>query len=255
MNNQTNRSSQKRKRITNTGDSYFDHAISQIVLCGILLVAVLLIRLIGGDWYLSVRSQYQNTFGDVTSAEEVTNPKNVVTPTAMNVTQTVFSPLAVDSSYGDSVDDSSALPKTESLLLSTGMPKSNINEMAIPVSGRITSPFGYRIHPIHGTRLFHQGVDIGADEGDPIVAALPGRVQESNYNDSYGNYVILDHGGGLKTVYAHCQQRLIETGQRVNKGETIALVGTTGVSTGPHLHFEVRRGEYRIDPTWVVDFL
>jgi hypothetical protein len=129
--------------------------------------------------------------------------------------------------YGDSKDDVLAVDHQDKpTVLGTSFQNNTQNQtMCVPVAGEITSPFGYRIHPIYGTKLFHNGVDIGADSGTPIVAALSGTVVTADYNDSYGNYMILDHGGGFSTVYAHCSQLLAEKGQVVEKATPIALVG------------------------------
>ena len=119
--------------------------------------------------------------------------------------------------------------------------------MAWPVSGggRVTSSFGYRIHPILKEKKLHTGMDIAAPSGTGIFAANDGRVIFAGTKGSYGKAVIVDHGGGIVTLYAHCSSILVSDGQDVKKGETIAKVGSTGYSTGPHLHFEVRvNGDY-----------
>ncbi len=117
--------------------------------------------------------------------------------------------------------------------------KANLS-MIWPVQGRITSYFGNRIHPILGYARFHAGIDIAAGYGTPIGAAEDGRVLVARHDSGYGNYVVLDHGGGISTVYAHCETLLVKVGQEVTRGQVIAKVGSTGLSTGPHLHFEVR---------------
>lgn len=227
---------------------------AQIIVCVLALLAVGCIRLVGGDLYRNVRDKYMELFCEPTSVSEVVDPPKTptTTPTATTMATSSFVsslPVAEEES-GDAADDSLAV-KEEALLLTATT--SNQNQMTVPVKGRVTSPFGYRIHPIYGTRLFHNGVDIGADSGTPIVAALDGVVEKADYNDSYGYYVIINHGKDLKTVYAHCSTLQVEAGQEVTRGSTIALVGSTGVSTGPHLHFEVRRGEYKVNPAWLVD--
>ncbi|MEG0392046.1 MAG: peptidoglycan DD-metalloendopeptidase family protein [Anaerovoracaceae bacterium] len=109
----------------------------------------------------------------------------------------------------------------------------------------VTSPFGYRIHPIFGTSKLHTGIDIGAPHGAKIVASKSGRVIMANNTDGYGNKVLIDHGGGEVTLYAHCSGFAVSAGQTVSQGQTIAYVGSTGNSTGAHLHFEVRiNGNY-----------
>ena len=114
--------------------------------------------------------------------------------------------------------------------------------------GIITSAFGYRIHPITGAEGVHTGLDIGAPEGDPVYAAFYGTVAETGEGEEYGKYVILAHGGGLRTLYAHCSAILAQEGMVLRPGDVITRVGSTGNSTGPHLHFEVRLGSLRCDP-------
>ena len=117
-----------------------------------------------------------------------------------------------------------------------------------PAEGPITSPYGYRVHPIFGTLRFHSGIDIGAYYGSSILAADSGIVIEAGWIGGYGNTVMIDHGGGYSTLYGHCSQLYVRIGQMVNQGEPIAAVGSTGNSTGPHLHFEVRINGDPVDP-------
>lgn len=111
--------------------------------------------------------------------------------------------------------------------------------MSWPCRGPITSPFGYRTHPIFGTTIFHAGIDIGVDYGTPIHAADSGVVVYSGWISGYGNAVIIDHGGGVSTLYGHNQSLAVSEGQSVSKGSVVAYAGSTGNSTGPHCHFEV----------------
>lgn len=120
--------------------------------------------------------------------------------------------------------------------------------MGWPCSGPITSPFGYRTHPIFGTTIFHAGIDIGVDYGTPIHAADSGVVVYSGWISGYGNAVIIDHGGGISTLYGHNQSLAVSEGQSVSKGSVIAYAGSTGNSTGPHCHFEVDVNGSPVDP-------
>lgn len=115
-------------------------------------------------------------------------------------------------------------------------------KMAKPVSGRITSPFGNRVHPIYGTKKFHAGVDIAAPTGTPVSAAQGGTVSYASRMDGYGNVIFVDHPDGSQTRYAHLSSIGVTKGQKVDVGSNIGKVGSTGNSTGPHLHFEVRIG-------------
>lgn len=109
-----------------------------------------------------------------------------------------------------------------------------------PEGIRISSPYGWRIHPVYKTRKFHNGIDIAAPGGTDILAALSGTVTKARWSDSYGWYVQIYHGDGMTTLYGHASKLLCKEGEYVERGQVIALVGTTGVSTGNHLHFEVR---------------
>lgn len=124
-------------------------------------------------------------------------------------------------------------------------------EMLWPVKGyyKISSPYGNRIHPILKKMKFHSGIDIQAPTGANILAANDGEVIFAGWKSGYGNFIIVDHGGKTATAYAHCSRIVARDGQKVKKGDVIAKVGTTGYSTGPHLHFEVRVNGNTIDPT------
>lgn len=113
---------------------------------------------------------------------------------------------------------------------------------------RISSPYGYRIHPISGVKKLHAGVDLASGMGTRILAAYDGKVIAAGYNNSMGNYIMIDHGDGLVTVYMHASALLVSTGQKVSRGQQIAKVGSTGNSTGPHLHFAVRLNGAYVDP-------
>lgn len=121
-----------------------------------------------------------------------------------------------------------------------------------PVEGRVTSPYGYRIHPITQKLGFHRGMDIAAEMGTRIAAAYYGTVKEVDYSEGNGNYITIDHENGLETTYCHCSEILAEQGAVVRAGETVALVGDTGMATGPHLHIEVRLNGVLHNPAWIL---
>ncbi len=118
----------------------------------------------------------------------------------------------------------------------------------VPSSHYISSTFGNRLHPILKTWKFHTGTDIGAPAGATIVAAGNGTVIMAQWYGGYGNCIIIDHGGGITTLYGHCSSIAVGAGTVVKKGQTIGAVGSTGRSTGPHLHFEVRKGGEYVNP-------
>lgn len=117
-----------------------------------------------------------------------------------------------------------------------------------PVNGPISSNFGWREHPVLGTRRLHAGLDFAVDYDTPIGAAQAGTVVYADWYGGYGNAVIIDHGGGITTLYAHASELQVREGDVVQSGQIVALVGSTGLSTGPHLHFEVREDGEPVDP-------
>ncbi|PTV99290.1 murein DD-endopeptidase MepM/ murein hydrolase activator NlpD [Halanaerobium saccharolyticum] len=122
------------------------------------------------------------------------------------------------------------------------------NSLIWPVSGRITSNFGWRTHPIKKTRLFHNGLDIAVPSGTRVKAAAGGKVVHSGWMNGFGYTVIIDHGRGIETLYAHNSKVSVAKGSMVNKGQVVALSGNTGLSTGPHLHFGVLQNEKPLNP-------
>ena len=125
---------------------------------------------------------------------------------------------------------------------------SSVSGFQWPVNGSVTSGFGYRVHPIYGTRRLHQGIDVSGGSGTPIAAAKGGTVLSAGWRGGYGNAVVLSHGDGVTTLYAHQSSMNVSSGDQVSRGDIIGWVGSTGASTGPHLHFEVRINGSAVDP-------
>jgi murein DD-endopeptidase MepM/ murein hydrolase activator NlpD len=136
--------------------------------------------------------------------------------------------------------------------VSHGNPTPGNHRFIWPVNGPIASPFGYRQDPVLGGYRLHAGVDIAASQGTPIKAAGDGVVKMAGPNGGYGNFTLIDHGGGLATGYGHQSRIAVSVGQHVSTGQVIGYVGSTGASTGPHLHWEVRVNGTPVDPMgWV----
>jgi murein DD-endopeptidase MepM/ murein hydrolase activator NlpD len=144
--------------------------------------------------------------------------------------------------------DVAALQIGEKLFIPGSGALAQLFRFSWPVHGRISSRYGMRIHPIYGRRMMHTGLDIAAPYGTSIRAALGGRVKFVGWKGGYGKTVIVEHANGYETLYGHCSKILVNSGQTVKKGERIAKVGTTGVSNGPHVHFEVKKGGKRTNP-------
>lgn len=115
---------------------------------------------------------------------------------------------------------------------------------------RLASGFGYRIHPIYKVRKFHSGIDFSAPTGTPIYATGDGKIEKAKYVRGYGRRVIINHGYGHKTLYAHMSKIEVKRGQKVKRGELIGLVGSTGLSSGPHLHYEVIKNGQKVNPIY-----
>jgi len=138
----------------------------------------------------------------------------------------------------------------EQLLEGLGQKVALLYPLVNPVP--VTSPFGWRVHPISGTMRFHSGVDLASPLGSPVLAAFSGRVISSSWMGGYGNAIVLEHGQKLRSLYAHLSESLVSPGQFIPQGAVIGLSGSTGNSTGPHLHFEEQQlvaGEWAaVDP-------
>lgn len=126
-------------------------------------------------------------------------------------------------------------------------------DYALPVGGYNSSGFGYRMHPVLEQVRFHYGTDIAAYSGENVDAFADGTVTFAGYSDSFGNYITIDHGGGWNSLYAHCSYLYVREGQSVTAGEKIALVGATGLATGPHLHFELQHDGVYVNPEYYIN--
>lgn len=130
---------------------------------------------------------------------------------------------------------------------------SSFPEVVMPVNGSFTSGFGPRVHPVYSTEGFHSGTDIAAPEGTPILAALDGEVVACGTGEMSGNYIKLDNGNGIETLYCHCSSLNAEKGDLVKAGDVIAFVGQTGLATGPHLHFELHIRGVKCEPMLLLE--
>jgi len=123
----------------------------------------------------------------------------------------------------------------------------------LPISGRLSSSYGYRVHPVLGGVRWHNGIDLAAPAGTPIQATSDGRVERAGWNGGFGLMVELDDGDGTETLYGHMSRLAVAKGETVEKGDVLGYVGSTGLSSGPHLHYEIRRNGRSIDPASTED--
>ncbi|MBL4637204.1 MAG: peptidoglycan DD-metalloendopeptidase family protein [Kofleriaceae bacterium] len=182
-----------------------------------------------GDEYLAISAS-----GGKSAVAVATNAvaPSIASPPSMSL---AASPPSLESSIG--VARASRAYKAHNHKLST-----------MPVEARVSSNFGRRIHPVTGAKSFHEGIDLAAVKGTKVGVSGPGVVVRAGKGGTYGNIVIVDHGGGLETRYAHLNTINVKVGQQLATGESVGTVGATGRVTGAHLHFEVRRGGKAIDP-------
>lgn len=245
-------------------EKLYTYLLSQSVIALVLVCALLVVKFAFPKTYSGVSEFYVKNFQDKTSAGEVLNDDS---STAAEQQGSASSDGVVKKDDKDEERQYSSIDLVGESDLSSSQvsgavtapvvmvqspeDRSETSAAVSPVKGRITSYFSSRTHPLSGSDSFHYGVDIGADNGDPIFAVLDGTVCVSKYDSTYGYYVVIEHSNGVKTLYAHCSKLLVERGEKVTKGQNIARVGSTGNSTGPHLHFELLVNGVRIDPMTV----
>ena len=140
--------------------------------------------------------------------------------------------------------------QNEQLLKETGRYLQTMESLPLgrPIATEISSVFGHRSDPLNQKQAFHEGLDFRGNVGDPVASTGGGRVVESEYAPDYGNYILVSHGNGLETFFAHLSKRMVKQGEQVAKGQIIGLVGKTGRSTGAHLHYEIRHKKQPVDP-------
>ncbi len=201
----------------------------QISAVTVLIVAVTVIKFLCPNLFSQLKNLYVYNFEGTTSVSEVTEPES-----QLNVVNSQIKIIPVSVSNNNTTH-------------------SYNNSLVTPlINYTLTSGYGYRKNPFGSNLEFHKGVDLATNKGEIIISAASGRVITSQFSDSYGNYMVIEHYGGLKTLYAHCEELLKNAGDTVTQGEIIAKVGSTGRSTGPHLHFEIILNSNNINPTYLL---
>ncbi len=214
----------------------------QSIACVVVVLLALLLRLVGGTAYEQLRQSFHDS---------------LMRNDLLEVLATIWDgdPLASESAPTDTADvqpdgvSTGRVPPTGALAVSLRV---NRAAAAPLLQGRVSSCYGYRTDPTGGGEQFHRGVDIAAAAGAPIAAMYEGSVTEVGQSNSLGNYIRLSHGDGLEVLYAHCSTILATQGTKVRAGETVALVGSTGDSTGNHVHIEITVDGTTYNPMGVV---
>lgn len=197
----------------------FSVIIVQVVFCVLVLTVILVVKLLGGFLNEDFTKWYNDNIRDETNINEVLEANT----------------------YGDGT-----------IILENLQTDNSDFIVPLDTDGVITSNYGYRLDPINGEYKMHEGLDIAAQKGSGILCTCDGKVYKTGYEDGYGNFIILEHSNGLKTLYAHCDTVVAKVGDLVQQGEIIATVGSTGRSTGNHLHFEIRKEDLKVNPLWII---
>ena len=247
----------------------------QSIACAAILLITLLLKLAGGDAYAQLKASFQQAVMDnsvmatIAALFDTKEPDQKKTtsgkPGDTSTTTTGDTTKTTTTTTGTGTENAGGKPDEKPEVMSVGKtlvepPKGSsfvklqTNLVArLPVdTGVLTSGYGYRDNPTGPGTQFHGGVDIAADQGDPIYAMFFGVVVEAGTSDSYGNYIQIYHGNGLEILYAHCSKIVAKIGDTVKAGTKVALVGATGDASGNHVHSEAYQDEVRYDPTGVV---
>lgn len=220
-------------------------AIVQLLVCAFVILLIIIVGKVSPDTYKAIKEEYDKIMSvDMDTKDVIGSVKDVIT--------------VVNASAHESIEfeEEEAEVKTETKkddAVAVMAPVYTAEGITVPVHGTITSYFGNRTNPISGAYTSHTGIDIAADSGTEIKAAYDGVVKSADSDDRAGNYVKLEHSDGSETLYCHCSKLLVSDGDRVKAGDSVGLVGSTGWSTGPHLHFEIHRDGERIDPLSVLE--
>ncbi len=203
--------------------------------CSILLVqSVISLCLFGAVYFFSGTAVVSDFLTELSEIKEVYNIEYIE-----DTAEAVFKQIATDAGGGEG---NGATIYNSPYVLTTLLTE--------PVDGWVSSEFGERVHPVSGNESLHNGIDIAAPEGDAVVAALQGEVIEVSYNEIDGNYILIRHGVNIETKYCHLSETVAEVGDAVLRNQVIGEVGSTGLTTGPHLHFELIIDGINVDPAY-----
>lgn len=218
--------------------------IVQTLACAFLIFLVAATNKLSPESFEFLREEYNRLMAVDMSANEVVSSAVSAAQSVMSVQASAAEPEETEQK-----EEEEKTEKSVAVIAELGMDK----KITVPVHGRVSSEYGYRTNPISGAYALHTGVDIATDEGTDIVAAYSGVVKDTGTGTKRGKYVLMKHPDGSETLYCHCSKILVEEDDVIKAGEVVALVGSTGWATGPHLHFEIRRDGNSINPLDVLE--
>lgn len=229
-----------------TDDKINKVILVQAVVCAFFVLLVFLTGKFSPTAFEFLKNEYNRIMSvDMNAKELFDSAKDATSGVMKSMTPTTQAPdVTEEATDGEGGEDTEEEGTAVAVMASLG----KNDTITIPLHGRITSRYGYRTNPISGKYGLHTGLDIAADEGTGIVAAYNGVVKDTGYGEKKGNFVLMEHTDGTQTLYCHCSEVLVSEGSVIRAGELIALVGNTGWSTGPHLHFEIRSDGSSVDP-------
>ena len=245
--------------------------ILQLSVCVFILAVVFILKMFGGNAYTMFREWYQTElnktviatdgiqeyrdklFSSGEASESENDSKKPPESSAENIEKEQEDEASANEKSAKKVSEPTKQAAAMSYVTIQNAWATSQVMLSVPLSapleeGVVSSAFGYRKDPTEGGEEIHKGLDIAAEEGTMIYSALPGVVKKAEKSNSYGNYVVIDHGNEIFTLYAHCSKLLVKEGDTVERGDSIAQVGSTGDATGSHLHFELRIQDSCYDP-------
>lgn len=211
--------------------------VVQALVCTFIILLIVAVGRVSPNTFEAIREEYSKIMSVDMDRKDVVDSVKSIIPVVTAAAETTAPPEAVTQTE-----------TTEKKAVAAMASLSSTDKITVPVHGKITSRFGGRENPISGVYAQHTGIDIAADSGTDILAAYDGVVESTGTEDKAGNYVKLLHSDGSETLYCHCSEIIVDDGDAVRAGDTIALVGETGWATGPHLHFEIHIDGERTDP-------
>lgn len=231
-------------------DFIIKNVLLQFIICSVIFLLILYLSKSNSSLFSVIKKTYSSELEKNISSEEVQDAFNHIGGLFSSGNKKENSDVVAEIDAGGK--DISAKDK-EKIAGEVSLKKYTLNKTAVlPLKGEITSAFGYRIHPISGEYGFHSGTDIAAAEGTDILSAFDGVVIKAGYNEWNGNYLKIKHSDSVVTMYCHCKKLFVKNGTEITAGEKIASVGSTGNSTGPHLHFEVIIDNISYNPIYLL---